>query len=137
MAASQIRALKQQIVTVSGEVSGRALTQMPGGDALVEPYTPTARVPATPFVGTEIRGQITSVRGNLASVSVGSADGVSPGMIFLIYRPGATGTSPLYLGSLRITKVEVGESAGMIEQTTGDIREGDLARDELSFALRD
>jgi len=135
MAASQIRALKQQIVALGDPAGAMPVSQMPGGTAIVEAYTPTAAVPTMSSMGEEIRGEIRSIEGNLASISVGSADGVAPGMVFLIYRSGNGSSKPLYLGSVRITKVEANESAGLIEQSVGDIRLGDTARDELSFAM--
>jgi hypothetical protein len=131
MATARIRALQQQIAAMEGRDGVETYAQTGG---IVEANLPTVHTPATPMITAPIRGRITSIDGNLASVSVGSADGVAPGMTFLIYRR-ADGR-PLYLGSLRITRVEANESAGIIEQSVGDIRVGDTARDELSFARR-
>lgn len=136
MASSQIRALQQQITAMGASGAGEAVTQVPGGPGIVEADTPTAAVPAMPEVSAPIRGEVTSVKGALASISVGNADGVVPGMTFLVYRKAADGGSPQYLGSIRITRVETSEAAGQIEQSTGDIQQGDLVRDELSFAKR-
>lgn len=137
MASSQIRSLKQQIVAMGDTAGLSVASQIPSGPATIEAGIPTARVPSmVSLAGSQIRGEITQVDGNLASISVGSADGVAPGMVFLIYRPGRGGSKPIYLGSLRITKVEAGLAAGLIEQSVGDIRPGDAARDELSFAMR-
>ncbi len=133
MATSQIRALRQQIA----EGGGADLIARAGdGTPIIEAHMPTAHMPAVPAVVAPIRGQIRDIRGGLASISVGNTDGVAPGMIFLIYRRGEAGASPQYLGSLRITRVDANESAGQVEQSTGDIRPGDSVRDELSFARR-
>jgi hypothetical protein len=137
MAASQIRALKQQIVAMEDTGVQLAAGQISGIPAIVEEHLPTARMPAVAMLGSAIRGEVTDVIGNLASISVGSADGVTPGMIFLIYRRDTDAGKPRYLGSVRIGKVQAGQSAGLIEQSVGDIGPGDLVRDELSLAMRD
>ena len=136
MASSQIRALQQQITAMGASGASEAVTQIPGGPGLVEANTPTAAVPAVPSMTTPIRGEVTSVKGTLASISVGNADGVAPGMMFLVYRKAQDGGNPQYLGSIRVTRVETNQAAGQIEQSTGDIKPGDSVRDELSFAKR-
>lgn len=135
MAASQVRALKQQIVAMGEGAGPVTVSQMPGGPMVVEAFMPTASVPRMPATGLEIRGQVVSVEGNLVSISVGSADGVAPRMVFLIYRRSRGSSKPVYLGSLRVERVEANECVGRLEQAVGDIRLGDQARDELSFAM--
>lgn len=135
MASSQIKALKQQIAAVE-TAGGEAITQVPGGSNVVEAGTPSVSMPSIPPSLTPIRGEIKSVKGELASISVGNADGVVPGMVFLVYRRGGEGAKPTYLGSIRITRVEATEAAGLIEQSTSDLRVGDQVRDETSFARR-
>ena len=135
MAQSQIRALREQIETISrDQVAG--VIQVPGGPGIVQAGIPSVTPASTPMVTSPIRGEVTSVKDGLASISVGSADGVVEGMTFLLYRPGVAGTKPLYLGTLRITRVEANACAGSLETTEGQIQPGDLARDEASFALR-
>jgi predicted nucleic acid-binding Zn-ribbon protein len=141
MARTQVRALQQQIAAMeqTGAPAVAGLTpggQVPGGPGIVEAGVPSAREPAVPAVAAPIRGEVRQIQGNLASISVGSADGVSPGMTFLVYRRAARGTKPMYLGTLRITRVEANESAGEIIQAEGDMRVGDVVRDEASFAMR-
>jgi hypothetical protein len=133
MARSQVRALQQQI---AGMEPGRGAMQIPGGPDIVEAGVPSAAAPASAHALAPIRGEVKQVRGNLASISVGSADGVSEGMTFLIYRRGPKGSKPQYLGSLKVTRVDANESAGNIEQSAGDIRSGDVVRDEASFVMR-
>lgn len=134
MAKSRVRAMKEQI---AGMASAGDTTQIPGGDNIVQAQTPSVASPAIVAAMTSpIRAEVTDVQGERAEISVGSADGVAPGMKFLMYRPGADGGKPQYLATLRITKVEAGRSAGMLEEAAGDVRVGDLARDEASFALR-
>lgn len=142
MARAQVRALQQQIAGGadsfrSPSPSGlRTATQIPSVASSVEASVPSISPPTLSTVAVPIRGEVTSIQGELASISVGSADGVAHGMSFLIYRRGGTGGRPTYLGTLKITRVDANQSAGQIEQSEGDIRAGDLARDEASFALR-
>jgi uncharacterized coiled-coil protein SlyX len=142
MAQSQVRALQQQLTAISGRGAGEAGTvaaapqQIPGAGNVVEANLPSVQPSAAPEATAPIRGEVTSVRGSLAEISVGQADGVAAGMKFLIYRPGQKGAKPQYLGTLRVTKVEPKQSAGQIEQSEGDIKVGDTVRDEASFAMR-
>ena len=69
--------------------------------------------------GIPIRGQITDVDNNLASISVGSAAGVQKDMRFKVYRDDS------YLGDLKITYVQPGESAGRLESQQSRIVKGD------------
>jgi len=135
MAQSRVRALKEQLGGGMGAQLGAAEpTQIPGGPAIVQAYTPSASAPVgLSDITAPIRGEVTAVRGDLAEISVGSADGVGHGMRFLLYR--RTGASPKYVGTLRITAVEANAAAGVIEQSEGDISVGDAARDQASFAM--
>lgn len=138
MARAQVRALQQQLASAD-TARGMGLTpatQIPDGRAVVEADVPSVSVPSTPVVAAPIRAEVTSIQGDLASISVGSADGVAHGMTFLIYRRNGDAGRPQYLGTLKITRVEANEAAGQIEQSEGDIRVGDQARDEASFAMR-
>jgi len=137
MARAQVRALQQQIASAVDQGGGLTpATQIPGGTGIVEGGVPSVTAPAMAPASLPIRAEVTSVQDNLASISVGSADGVAHGMAFLIYRRSGEQGRPQYLGTLKITRVESNESAGLIEQSEGDIRPGDLARDEASFAMR-
>jgi hypothetical protein len=141
MAKAQVRGLQQQLAAMDsggagGTSSGMAnATQIPSSVS-VEAGVPSVQAPEGGGMSMPIRGEVTSIQGDLASISVGSADGVAHGMSFLIYRRSGSGSRPQYLGSLKITKVEANQSAGQIEQSEGDIRPGDQARDEGSFAMR-
>lgn len=135
MADSRIRALREQIASMTS--GDRVATQIPGGPGVVQADTPSVSTPAAaPALVAPIRGEVTAVKGDIASISVGSADGVGPGMKFLLFRSSAAGGTPTYLGTLRITKVQANESVGTIEQSEADVRIGDSARDEASLVLR-
>jgi len=137
MASAQVRALQQQITGFDSNrrVEGVApATQIPGGTAIVEAQVPNVTVSSEMPISAPVRGEVTKVQGNLASLSVGSADGVVPGMNFLVYR--RSGSRPQYLGTIKINRVNANESAGTIEQSEGSIQPGDTARDEASLAMR-
>ncbi len=139
MANTQVRALQQQLGggdssayrTPSG--AGASAAPATGGpSAVVEAFQPS--VQPSGAVTAPIRGTITTVRGNVAGVSVGAADGVAPGMRFVVYR--GNGANSKYVGTLEITRVEATEAAGTLSQTTGEIQRGDQATDEASLAMR-
>lgn len=137
MAQSRIKALKEQISSLTGgstSYSSIDSAQIPSSRAVVQAYTPSVSEPiGLSDITAPIRGQISAIRGDLAEISVGAADGVGHGMRFLIYR--RSGGAPKYLGTLRITAVEANAAAGVIEQSEGGIQPGDAIRDQASFAL--
>jgi uncharacterized coiled-coil protein SlyX len=101
-----------------------------GGSSLATPeaISSTSMVgvrPATKSSSvTPIRGRILEVRGNLATISVGSADGVREGMVFVIYRDRD------YIADLEVSDVEPGMSAGRIMRAKTMPRSSDLVMDE-------
>ncbi len=74
----------------------------------------------------KITGTVQTVRGDLASVNVGSAKGVTPGMKMIIYR-GAN-----LVGFLRVETVDVGESAGIIFDRRLNPMQGDKVTTDLN-----
>ncbi len=83
--------------------------------------------PLSAAPSTSIRGQVLEVKGNVASISIGSADGVSEGMSFIVYR------GKDYLGKLRVTMVEPNRAGGDLAMVRGEIRPQDRVADERSF----
>ena len=73
---------------------------------------------------TPIRGSILEVQGNLATISVGSADGVREGMVFVIYR------GRDYIADLEVSDVEPGLAAGRIMRAKTMPRTSDMVMDE-------
>lgn len=136
MANTQVRALQQQISGSEGGSTSAGIQSYgaTSGSGVVEAFKPSVQ-PMAPSVTAAIRGRVTSVRGNVAGISVGSADGVMPGMKFLVYREAGSAT-PQYLGTVQITHVEANESAGTVLRTSGTIQTGDTATDEASMAMR-
>lgn len=77
-------------------------------------------VAAAPSVAGTIKGEITVVDGTYASIDVGEASGVQPGMTFMISR-GAT-----YLGDLVVERVRPKEASGKVTMlAAAEIRRGD------------
>ncbi|MFO0973941.1 MAG: hypothetical protein U1A27_10960 [Phycisphaerae bacterium] len=147
MATTQVRALQQQLAAVEEGRGGAAVGAAPGSGglqagpaagsgAVVEAFQPSPDTSAIASVTAPIRGTVTGIRGNICGISVGSADGVSPGMRFLIHRSGGGASGSQYVGTLQIARVEANESAGTLIRSSGDIRNGDQATDEASFAMR-
>jgi hypothetical protein len=126
------RHLKEQIYLL--EEQNRALGQyrerLEAGDLTALAEAGEERVtPLTPLSGSPIRGRLTDVSGDLATISVGSADGVTEGMLFVIYR----GLD--YIGDLRVEMVEPSQAAGKIVRSRGAPRVGDRVADEARFGL--
>jgi len=65
----------------------------------------------TPVAGIAIRGKVVEVSGDIVTISLGSADGVKTGMVFVIRRQGD------YVGDLQISVVEPDQSAGRLIRT--------------------
>jgi len=139
MAQSQVRALQQQLAAATGAAPGGLAAATATDVALlasVEPNMPSISIGTAGSAAAPIRGEVKSVQGERAAITVGSADGVAPGMKFLIYRAAPEGGHAKYLATLRIARTDVNESVGVIEQVEGEVRPGDTARDLASFAMR-
>ena len=114
----QVNILREENAKLAG--AGRVgVGQKPMDLAGVKPVAPAAAAP--------IRGQIVEVRGKLATISVGSADGVQKGMVFIIHR----GSD--YIGDIEITDVEPNLSAGRLLRTRATPRAKDMVADESAL----
>ena len=80
---------------------------------------------ATPQAVGKIAGTITAVRGELASINIGSAHGVSRGLKLFIYRKAN------FVGYLLVDEVDEGESAGTIVDKQLDPVAGDKVTNDL------
>jgi hypothetical protein len=101
----------------SGTGVGVETSALPSG----ETAAPVAEQPSA-----VIRGKIIDIRDMYASISIGAAHGVKPGMDMIVFR------GSQYLGKLKITKVLPDQSAGELEQIQGNIRAGDDVANKLS-----
>lgn len=127
--AEQIRQLQQLNAAKDEEI--KRLQRIAGGAEVAEPTIvgrplETARA-VSPVAPRAIRGHIKEVHGDVASITVGSTDGVAPGMRFIVYR------GSQYLGELVVSDVEPEEAAGALENVQDQIRAGDRVLDEVHF----
>ncbi len=78
------------------------------------PEASVATVAAIPkrVPSVETAGRVTGVSGNLASISLGSDNGIEQGHVLQVYRIGA---NPLYLGTLMVTRTEPHRAVGIFE----------------------
>lgn len=89
---------------------------------------PSDRVrPLGPARVAAIRGRISEVGRDFATISVGSSDGVEVGMVFIIYNQNG------YLGDLTVSEVTPNEAAGRLKNVTGAIGVGDMVADENGY----
>lgn len=85
-------------------------------------------VALAPVAARAIRGHVTEVGGNFVTVSVGSADGVKMGMIFVIHR------GDQYVGDLTVTVVDPNQCAGRLTLSALPPRIGDAIADQASLS---
>ena len=74
---------------------------------------------AQPAAPANIKGQVTTVKGDLLSINIGSAKGVREGMLLVIYR------NDKFVGYLRIDEVEIDQAVGVIVEKKFDPQKGD------------
>ncbi len=125
----EIRLLKEQNFSLAeklekqrsrGPVSASAQESLPAGAN--EKASAATETESAPIIG-----QVTDVRDSLASISIGSAQGVKDGMEFIIYR------NSQFLGKLRVNKVLPDQAAGELLQRQGNIQAGDKVTDKFQF----
>lgn len=75
--------------------------------------------PPTPTVAGPIRGEITAVEGDYASINIGQESGLVEGMVLMIYR-GST-----FMGELELSDVLPEEAGGRLDMEQGAIQVGD------------
>ncbi|MBU1260146.1 MAG: hypothetical protein KJ757_08195 [Planctomycetes bacterium] len=109
--------LLEEKTNIEGKISGRAGT-----------YEPVTTVPdsATEAMGTygsgaPLQGKITAIEGSLATLSIGTADGVEKGTIFHITRNDA------FICDIKITEVDSEVSAGTLQLIQQQPQAGDIA----------
>ena len=139
MAHQQNKAYLEQLNAVESrgnQISAAPAMQVPDAAANVQANIPSVMATDMPAVS-PIRGQVTEIRGDLASLSVGSADGVQRGMSFMVYRSkDASGGVPVYVATIEVTRVEANQAAGRVVRLNHPIQPGDMVRDDASFARR-
>ncbi len=107
------RAARKPAVGAAFEApSGAALA---GGEAI------------TPVSAVAVRGQVVEVADKLVTVSVGAADGVKKGMLFVVHR------GDEYIGDVQISLVEPNRSAGTLVRSVVAPTAGDRVQDASSI----
>jgi cell shape-determining protein MreC len=128
----QKRQFEQQIniLRTENEKLASALRR-PGAGGAME-AAPGAAMPGvsaeTPVAAAAIRGKVLDIEGNRVTISVGSADGVKKGMVFVIHRDGE------YVGDVKISHVAPDQSAGRVIQSRLRPSPEDLVTDAVSIA---
>lgn len=105
----QIDLLRKQLADVTGKQGGTAARPAAGVD----------------LSGVTIKGRVTAVEADLATVNVGRADGVEPGMRFTVFR------GPAYLAELVVSRVEADRSVGRLELVKQQVQVDDSAWNKL------
>ena len=116
----QIRNLQEKLYASEQRV---AQLEKQGGvtTAKKQIESPSGIVAVSPTTVGEIRGEIIAVDGVYATINVGEGVGVTPGMIFMVYRAGGT-----YLGDLVIERVLPKQAGGRLTtEASGGIQKGD------------
>lgn len=123
--AERRRLLEQKVALEEQLSSGAAASAMrPVQSAPVTPQPRTAS--PTPMVtSADIRGLVTAVGETMVQLSVGSADGVKPNMVFHISR------GDRFLCDIVVTDVDINKCAGVLELVQQRPQIGDTASTQL------
>lgn len=78
-----------------------------------------------PVASQKITGTISAIKGDYASINLGSAKGIQPGMRLIVYR-GAD-----LVGFLRVDEVDISQAAGIIVERRLDPMQGDKVTTSL------
>ncbi|MCE5328419.1 MAG: hypothetical protein LLG01_18615 [Planctomycetaceae bacterium] len=81
--------------------------------------------PNLPDVAPQIDGTVTTVRGDLAGINLGSAKGMKAGMKLIVFR------GSQFVGYLRVQEVGVDQSAGTLFEQRTDVKQGDKVTTNL------
>jgi hypothetical protein len=112
----QVRNIQEKLLACE-----QRYTAAPGAGAPVADAGPAApgATPTVAGVAGPIHGQVITVEGNYASISIGETSGVQPGMTFMVYRDGN------YVGDLIVEKVRPKEAGGKLVTLVQSVQAGD------------
>ncbi len=102
-----------------------------GAAAAFEGRGPSSNIrPASPPAAPRIAGHVSYVDGDVVTLSVGSADRVEVGAVFVVFRDTA------YIGDIEVTDIEPNLSSGRLIRSAPGVspQKGDRAEDEFHFA---
>jgi predicted nucleic acid-binding Zn-ribbon protein len=108
----QVQELTEQIEDLQGQLAA-------GGGA-------AEGTEAAPTIEGTVTGSVTAVRGDYASINLGSAKGIKEGMRLTIYRGGEL------VSNLRVDEVELQQAAGVIVDRRLDPMQGDKVTNEFN-----
>ena len=117
----QINILRTESERFAAGRSGLHTFEDPAGSAMRNV------VALAPVAARAIRGHVVDIGGNLVTASVGSADGVKMGMVFVIHR------REEYVGDFTVTVVDPNQCAGRITLSALAPRVGDKIADQASL----
>jgi predicted nucleic acid-binding Zn-ribbon protein len=105
------------------EEKSKLENQIAGKPSTFEPVTSTENGPAVKAVEAgnpvAIQGKVTNLQGNVATISVGSADGVEKGMVFHVTQ------NDNFICDIKVTDVDTEVAAGALELVQQQPRIGD------------
>jgi len=129
----QAEYLREQLTAKEGEVTdlqnkvrqleSEVARLRAGAGAAVAAGPAEAVTPA----GEKITGEVLAVKGDLASLNVGSASGVKKGMVFTLYR------DDKFVAHLRIAEVGPSTCAGVLYDRIDAVKAGDKATNRLDL----
>ena len=110
------RGLREQLAELHETVEGKTGVAAPAAGNVAQPAAAGTAATAAPA---GLSGTVTAVKGDLASINIGTANGVAPGMELVIARGG------LLVGYLRIEQADVSTADGIISDRQMDVQQGD------------
>jgi hypothetical protein len=113
----QKTALESQLSMAGGAIQPKEIIPV---TPLTQPATPTPAVTTS-----DIKGLVVAIGESMVQLSVGSADGVKPNMVFHITR------GDRFLCDIVITDVDINQSAGVLELVQQRPQVGDTASTQL------
>ena len=128
----ELEALNERLISEYEKLlKERQPSDLPGEQLWDPPPREELKIPKPPR---DIRGVITGVADNLATVSVGSDQGVKVDQIFQVYR---LEPEPQYLGILKITNLETHRAAGRFTPATSNtkMKKGDTVTTKIESRI--
>jgi uncharacterized phage infection (PIP) family protein YhgE len=111
--------LLEEKSNLENRLSGKTGTAETAGPITAVPDSATKAT--EPASSAALQGKITAVEGSLATLSIGTADGVEKGMVFHVTRNDA------FICDIRVKDVDTEESAGTLELVQQQPQAGDIA----------
>jgi hypothetical protein len=122
----QVRNLQEKLYTAEQQVADLQSGRAGGRVAQVGEAVP-GTVAVSPTVAGPIRGEITEIDGNYASINIGESSGVVSGMTFMVHR-GST-----FVAELLVDRVRPEQAGGKLKTVQHEVRRGDA----VAYGLED